>query len=251
MAHRITRSLAAPVRVDGPDGPQEVRCSASTGLVLVDLPGAVGRWGSGGRRGRPARRPHGPRRRQGRRRVELPRLHRRPARTRRPPAHGRERPAPRPGGGRAARALPTRRRPARRPPDGVRGPRPVGAPATRAAAARAVPRRRGGLRPRRRGRRPRPGGGPRLPRPPPRRPRRRQHLRTLASTGRSRRRWPGPDRRGLAPDRLTVELLEGSLVPGDPVTEAELRDLAALGVGVLIDDFGTGYSTLSYLRRCP
>jgi diguanylate cyclase (GGDEF)-like protein len=61
----------------------------------------------------------------------------------------------------------------------------------------------------------------------------------------------GLRRRGLSPCRLTVELLEGSLVPGDAVTEAELRDLAALGVGVLIDDFGTGYSALSYLRRLP
>ncbi|MEZ0493240.1 putative bifunctional diguanylate cyclase/phosphodiesterase [Kineococcus sp. TBRC 1896] len=58
-------------------------------------------------------------------------------------------------------------------------------------------------------------------------------------------------RRGLTPDRLTVELLEGSLALGDPVTQAELRDLAALGVEVLIDDFGTGYSALSYLRRLP
>ncbi|MEZ0166527.1 putative bifunctional diguanylate cyclase/phosphodiesterase [Kineococcus sp. LSe6-4] len=57
--------------------------------------------------------------------------------------------------------------------------------------------------------------------------------------------------RGLSPDRLTVELLEDAIVPGDPVTESELCALATLGVGVLIDDFGTGYSALSYLRRLP
>jgi diguanylate cyclase (GGDEF)-like protein len=61
----------------------------------------------------------------------------------------------------------------------------------------------------------------------------------------------GLRRRGLRPDRLSVELLETSLVSGDAVTERELRDLADLGVGVLLDDFGTGYSALSYLRRLP
>ncbi|WP_432523797.1 putative bifunctional diguanylate cyclase/phosphodiesterase [Kineococcus sp. SYSU DK006] len=61
----------------------------------------------------------------------------------------------------------------------------------------------------------------------------------------------GLRRRGLAPQRLAVELLETSVVDGDSVTEGELHALAALGVDVLLDDFGTGYSSLSYLRRLP
>ena len=61
----------------------------------------------------------------------------------------------------------------------------------------------------------------------------------------------GLHRRGLPPSRLAVELLETSLVSGDATTEAELDDLAELGVQVLLDDFGTGYSALSYLRRLP
>jgi diguanylate cyclase (GGDEF)-like protein/PAS domain S-box-containing protein len=61
----------------------------------------------------------------------------------------------------------------------------------------------------------------------------------------------GLRRRALPPSRLTVELLETSLVSGDATTERELGDLADLGVQVLLDDFGTGYSALSYLRRLP
>lgn len=61
----------------------------------------------------------------------------------------------------------------------------------------------------------------------------------------------GLARHGLPPQRLAVELLETSLVPGDAVTERELHDLADLGVEVLLDDFGTGYSALSDLRRLP
>ncbi len=108
MAHRITRSLAAPVRVDGRDGPQEVRCSArpvSSRRPARDASGG----GPGGvvDAGTVLRDAHtaldAPRPPAGR----AARLHQRPARTRRPPAHRGERPATSPGGGRAARALPT------------------------------------------------------------------------------------------------------------------------------------------------
>ncbi|NAZ77585.1 EAL domain-containing protein, partial [Kineococcus sp. T13] len=61
----------------------------------------------------------------------------------------------------------------------------------------------------------------------------------------------GLRRRGIAPQRLAVELLETSVVAGDSVAEGELHALAALGVDVLLDDFGTGYSSLAYLRRLP
>ncbi|WP_432496957.1 putative bifunctional diguanylate cyclase/phosphodiesterase [Kineococcus gypseus] len=61
----------------------------------------------------------------------------------------------------------------------------------------------------------------------------------------------GLRRRGLAPGRLVVELLEHSLLAGDPTTALELQRLSAAGVPLAVDDFGTGYSALSYLRRLP
>ncbi|WP_369069538.1 putative bifunctional diguanylate cyclase/phosphodiesterase [Kineococcus terrestris] len=61
----------------------------------------------------------------------------------------------------------------------------------------------------------------------------------------------GLARRGVAPQRLVVELLETALLADDPVPVAELRALSARGVPVFIDDFGTGWAALSYLRRLP
>jgi diguanylate cyclase (GGDEF)-like protein/PAS domain S-box-containing protein len=56
---------------------------------------------------------------------------------------------------------------------------------------------------------------------------------------------------GLAPERLLLELTEGTLI-GDtePVSQA-LHALKALGLELAIDDFGTGFSSLSYLARLP
>lgn len=254
VAHRITRSLAAPVRVAGPDGPQEVRCSASTGLVVVDLPGDASAGSGGGV-------------------VDAGTVLR--------DAHTALDAAKAAGGSscrvftdalreRADRRLTVENDLRRALEDGelrvhyqpVVDLRDGHRTGFEALVRWAHPRR-----------------GLLLPE---------QFLDVAEDAGlvglvdglvleeslgfltrhptarvavnTSARCLDGTfaptvardlDRRGLAPDRLTVELLEGSLVPGDPVTEAELRDLAALGVGVLIDDFGTGYSTLSYLRRLP
>ena len=54
---------------------------------------------------------------------------------------------------------------------------------------------------------------------------------------------------GLAPGKLTLEVLESTLV--DKEAQAVLRDLHALGVKLFLDDFGTGYSSLSYLANLP
>jgi diguanylate cyclase (GGDEF)-like protein/PAS domain S-box-containing protein len=54
---------------------------------------------------------------------------------------------------------------------------------------------------------------------------------------------------GGAPERLTLELTERSLIEaGAPDI---LNSLHAMGVRVSIDDFGTGYSSLAYLQRLP
>jgi len=57
--------------------------------------------------------------------------------------------------------------------------------------------------------------------------------------------------KGLAADRLGVELTE-SAVMADPVRAASAFEvLKQKGVTVSIDDFGTGYSSLTYLRTLP
>ncbi len=56
---------------------------------------------------------------------------------------------------------------------------------------------------------------------------------------------------GLPPDRLDVEITEGTFVSKSQHVVDTLERLHALGVGVALDDFGTGYSSLSYLGRLP
>lgn len=58
-------------------------------------------------------------------------------------------------------------------------------------------------------------------------------------------------RRGVAAERLQIEITESGLLDNgaDPITRlAAVRDM---GVKIAIDDFGTGQSSLAYLQRLP
>ena len=56
---------------------------------------------------------------------------------------------------------------------------------------------------------------------------------------------------GLAPERLELEITEGTLLQDSEATLSMLYQLRALGVRIAMDDFGTGYSSLSYLQSFP
>ena len=59
------------------------------------------------------------------------------------------------------------------------------------------------------------------------------------------------ERSGLPPERLAIEITEGSLLD-DPERVGRLLDrLREVGVTAALDDFGTGYSSLSYLHNIP
>ena len=53
------------------------------------------------------------------------------------------------------------------------------------------------------------------------------------------------------PNRLEVEVTEGTLIDDIEPARVTLDRLRDLGVRISIDDFGTGYSSLSYLKRLP
>lgn len=55
----------------------------------------------------------------------------------------------------------------------------------------------------------------------------------------------------IAPRRLEIEITESALIQDLNATSQTLRQLKAIGVGIVLDDFGTGYSSLSYLRALP
>ncbi len=59
------------------------------------------------------------------------------------------------------------------------------------------------------------------------------------------------DRHGLAPDRLTLELTEHTLLEADNRQVSIITGLCDRGVGLALDDFGTAYSSLNHLRRFP
>jgi EAL domain-containing protein (putative c-di-GMP-specific phosphodiesterase class I) len=56
---------------------------------------------------------------------------------------------------------------------------------------------------------------------------------------------------GVAPEQVTFEIKEDSVVGPSDRPMPTLRRLRDLGVRLSVDDFGTGYSSLSYLRRLP
>ncbi|MGK7861430.1 EAL domain-containing protein [Falsiroseomonas sp. E2-1-a4] len=56
---------------------------------------------------------------------------------------------------------------------------------------------------------------------------------------------------GLAPDRLELEVTEGTLIKDEAAAAVTIEELHVLGVRVALDDFGTGYSSLGYLHALP
>jgi diguanylate cyclase (GGDEF)-like protein len=56
---------------------------------------------------------------------------------------------------------------------------------------------------------------------------------------------------GLAPESLTLEITETSLMSDAEETARRLEELKELGVRIAVDDFGTGYSSLTHLRQFP
>jgi len=54
---------------------------------------------------------------------------------------------------------------------------------------------------------------------------------------------------GCAPERLELEITEGSMMEHPEAAVEKINELRWLGVTFSIDDFGTGYSSLSYLTR--
>ncbi|HEV7211323.1 MAG TPA: EAL domain-containing protein [Blastococcus sp.] len=58
-------------------------------------------------------------------------------------------------------------------------------------------------------------------------------------------------RSGLAPERLILEINEGTMLADDERAALDLRTLRLMGVHVALDGFGTGGSTLGHLTQLP
>ncbi|MCC5950135.1 MAG: DUF2378 family protein [Nitriliruptoraceae bacterium] len=56
---------------------------------------------------------------------------------------------------------------------------------------------------------------------------------------------------GVAPERLTLEIVESRALSDLPGVVDHLLRLRRLGVRTALDDFGTGFSTLTWLQRLP
>jgi diguanylate cyclase (GGDEF)-like protein len=54
-----------------------------------------------------------------------------------------------------------------------------------------------------------------------------------------------------APQYLTLEITEGTLVENLDAAKRKIDHLSQVGVRFSIDDFGTGYASIAYLRRLP
>jgi diguanylate cyclase (GGDEF)-like protein len=59
------------------------------------------------------------------------------------------------------------------------------------------------------------------------------------------------DEHRVLPERLELELTEGTLLENTEDAVEKMKQLKMVGVRFAIDDFGTGYSSLSYLRQLP
>ncbi|MEB3195245.1 MAG: GGDEF and EAL domain-containing protein [Cyanobacteriota bacterium] len=57
--------------------------------------------------------------------------------------------------------------------------------------------------------------------------------------------------RGIAPDRLELEITETALLSQPETASCRLQALADAGVRLAIDDFGTGFSSLAILQQLP
>jgi len=55
----------------------------------------------------------------------------------------------------------------------------------------------------------------------------------------------------VEPERVTLEIVESSMIHNFDQAAALLNRLKGLGVKLAVDDFGTGYSCLAYLRQLP
>ena len=56
---------------------------------------------------------------------------------------------------------------------------------------------------------------------------------------------------GFAPERLTIEITEQTLIADFEACAAALRELEGIGVKVALDDFGTGFSNFRALKALP
>jgi EAL domain-containing protein (putative c-di-GMP-specific phosphodiesterase class I) len=56
---------------------------------------------------------------------------------------------------------------------------------------------------------------------------------------------------GLPPERLGLEVTEGTFIDDSDAVRATLLRMRSSGVHVAIDDFGTGYSSLAQLEYLP
>ena len=56
---------------------------------------------------------------------------------------------------------------------------------------------------------------------------------------------------GVDPKRFIVEITEEALFDSKRAADANLFQLAEMGVGLYVDDFGTGYSSLTHIRDFP